>query len=62
MGHREGTLTPITPQDVALLTLDQRERFEERAGIAEYDGGLSRRDAELLAYREVKGLVGSRRR
>jgi|GEM_PF-2179875 hypothetical protein len=26
-----------------------REEFEERAAIAEYDGGLSRQDAELLA-------------
>jgi hypothetical protein len=29
-----------------------REAFEERAGIAEFDGGLSREDAEALAWLE----------
>lgn len=29
-----------------------REAFEERAGIAEFDGGLSREDAESLAWQE----------
>lgn len=48
---------PITPLDLALLTPDQREHFEERAGIAEFDGGLSRQEAEMLAYREAKKLT-----
>jgi len=34
-----------------------RTRFEERAAIAEYDGGLSRTDAELLAWNEVRTCV-----
>jgi hypothetical protein len=29
-----------------------REAFEERAGIAEFDGGLTREDAERLAWQE----------
>lgn len=29
-----------------------RDQFEERSAIAEYDGGLSRFDAETLAARE----------
>lgn len=29
------------------------DAFEERAAIMEYDGGLSRSDAENAAYREV---------
>lgn len=34
------------------------ERFNERAGICEHCGGLSRTDAEWIAYLEVKKLVG----
>jgi hypothetical protein len=30
--------------------------FEKRAAIMEYDGGLSRQDAERLALAEVDGL------
>lgn len=32
--------------------------FEERAAIAEYDGGLSRVEAERLAFRELRYTVG----
>ena len=44
-----------TPLDAATavwvetLDDDAREFFEERAGIAEFDGGMSRLDAEQLA-------------
>lgn len=34
---------------------DRREAYEERAAIMEYDGGLSRNEAERLAS-ENKGL------
>ena len=34
------------------------ERFNERAGICEHCGGLSKADAEWIAYLEVKKLVG----
>jgi hypothetical protein len=37
--------------DTAVEPID-REAFEERAGIAEFDGGLSREDAEALAWQE----------
>lgn len=36
------------------LTEDERERFEERAAIMEFDGGMSREDAERSAYADVK--------
>ena len=39
---------------------DIRERFEERAAIAESEGGLSRIDAELAAYDQVKMCVQCR--
>jgi hypothetical protein len=33
--------------------LDLLETFEERAAILEYDGGLSREEAEALAWQEL---------
>jgi hypothetical protein len=36
---------------------DLRFQFEERAGICEHDGGLSRREAERIAYGEIAPLV-----
>ena len=35
-----------------------RERFEHRAAVAEYEGGLSRPEAERLAFRELRQLLG----
>lgn len=43
---------------VAGLTPDQREAFEERAAILEYDAGFSRRTAERRALAEVLAQVG----
>jgi len=34
------------------------ERFNERAAIMEYCGGMSRTDAELASYAELRKLVG----
>ena len=45
----------------AISWLDEngmRYEFEERAAILEYDGGLSREDAEVKAVREVWERVG----
>ena len=39
------------------LTDDERERFEERAAIVEFDGGLTRREAERLA---LAGILAAR--
>lgn len=48
---------PPLAADVALWasSLDDaaREHFEERAAIREFDGGLSRRDAEQAAMEET---------
>ncbi len=35
------------------LTDEERERFEERAAIMEYDGGLERALAEEMAWRRI---------
>lgn len=46
---------PGTPED---LSPDERERFEERAGIMEFDGEMPRWRAERLALREIAGGHG----
>lgn len=35
------------------MTRDEREEFEERAAIREYDGGFPRKEAERLAAEEI---------
>lgn len=34
--------------------IDKQEAFEERAGIMEYDGGMSREEAEARAKADVE--------
>jgi hypothetical protein len=36
------------------MTPEQLEHYEERSAILEYDGGLSRKEAEEQAMKEVK--------
>ena len=36
-----------------LLDVDQRERFQERAAVREFDGGMNRPQAELFALFDV---------
>ena len=36
------------------LSSDEREHFEERAAIMEYEGGLSRQEAEQAAFEMIK--------
>ena len=47
-GYREG-------QDelIAALSEEERAEFEERSGILEYDGGLTKAEAERLALSEI---------
>lgn len=42
-------MNEIVEELLTHLSADQREDFEERAAIMEYDGGLSRDHAECLA-------------
>ena len=49
------------PGDVRAWPADDRELFEERAGVMEFDGGLGRAEAELLAEARVR-LNAVRRR
>jgi len=45
----------VSPHPIsrAQLNSDQLERFEERAAIMEYDGGLTRKEAESRALLAV---------
>lgn len=51
-------LTPTQSAEIAAWTADEREEFEERAAICEFDGVLSRAEAEHAAYE----LIAARRR
>ena len=42
------------------LSADEREAFEERAAIMQYDGGMSRGAAEAAAFRDVLAMRGER--
>jgi hypothetical protein len=52
---RHGKPTAPDPQRLIIeaLTLEDREQFTERAGILEYDAGLTRSDVEARALREI---------
>lgn len=36
------------------MTQDEREAFEERAAICEFDGKLTRKEAEQMATQEIE--------
>lgn len=57
VGQNTSLTPPLDPTIAAwLTTLDDNavELFHERAGIREYEGGLSRREAEAEACLDVK--------
>lgn len=56
-----GTPVQPLPGDVAAWPEDAREHFEERAAIMEYDGGLTRAEAERRAEAEVRAAAGEQR-
>jgi len=47
------SLDPPTLTDIDDLPMDWRIEFEERAAILEYDGGLSRNEADSQALHEI---------
>jgi hypothetical protein len=52
-------LALIEQQSDAERRAELRERFEHRAAVMEYDGGLSRQEAERLAFRELRKRLES---
>lgn len=63
MGHDNylQPLDPLVARAVAQLDEADREAFEERAAIMEYDGGLPRREAERRALALVQADRRARR-
>ena len=49
--HAAALLAQVHDDD---LRADLRDRFEERAGICEHDGGMSRDEAERTAFEEIR--------
>jgi len=39
-----------------IMTDDERYRYEERAAICEFDGGLTREEAERIAENEIETI------
>ena len=50
--------TKGVPDSLHALSEDQREHYEERAAILEFDAGLSRQEAERRAFVEVSSSHG----
>jgi hypothetical protein len=48
--HKAEVMALLRREQSAWTAEDWRAYFDERAGIAEYDGGLSRKEAEALAF------------
>ena len=53
MTHLNQPSHPVAKEFVLKLNAEQREHFEERAAIYEFEGGLQREDAELKATEAV---------
>ena len=53
MTHLNQPSHPVAKQFVLKLNEEQREYFEERAAIYEFEGGLHRADAEVKATEAV---------
>lgn len=51
-------IEPAVADAVAGLSEDQREFFEERAAVLEFDGGFSRQDAEREALAQTRRHFG----
>lgn len=53
MTHLNQPSLPVAKQFVLKLNAEQREYFEERAAIYEFEGGLNRSSSELKAIKAV---------
>ncbi len=57
VGKRRFETMPLKEKSevIETLNLTEKDEYEERAAIMEYDGGLSREEAERLALEAVMG-------
>ena len=51
------SLDPPTLTNIDELPMDWRIEYEERAAILEYDGGLTREDADAQAFDEIRKRI-----
>lgn len=56
---------PLTLEETIKAALetwsaDERDEWEERAAIMEYDGGLSRKEAEIAAFFSCRKAISRR--
>jgi len=58
MSQNRNQQHPILTEMLSTLDEGQREFYEERAGILEYEASLDRQLAEILALLEVIRLTG----
>ena len=58
MSQNRNQQHPILTEMLSTLDEGQREFYEERAGILEYEASLDRQLAEMLALLEVIRLTG----
>lgn len=58
MSQNRNQQHPILTEMLSALDEGQREFYEERAGVLEYDAGLDRQFAEMLALLEVIRRTG----
>lgn len=62
LGELQGeAMTPELAATLSLLDPEDREFFGERAGIREFDGKLSRPDAEARAFTEITAAIMRRK-
>lgn len=57
-GHKQPPIDAAVARAVTQLTHAQREFFEERAGILEFDAGLPRAKAEREALAQTREFYG----
>ena len=55
--HKAGIVMLLRPADEGWSAEDWQIFFHERAGIAEFDGGLPHAQAEALAATEIEGFA-----
>lgn len=54
--NENSAVSPVSPRNSDTLhESDLIDAFEERAAIMEYDGGMSREEAEAMAWADVFG-------
>lgn len=54
----EGVTAPVTPSSAVVDAQDWQAAYDERAAVREFDGGLTRVEAERLAHADTVAELG----